>query len=166
MPKQKHKSSGFTLIELLIAIAIVSIIAVGAFVALDPLTRFRDARDATRWNDVVAILDAAKVDQVDNGGSYLAAISALTADNIVMIGTAGAGCDTFTCADVTVDDAACVDLTALGTEGYLASVPVAPTGEQAYTAANTGYYITRTATGALSVGACESENTASISVQK
>ena len=37
---------GFTLIELLIVIAIIAVLAGAVFVALDPLTRFRDARNA------------------------------------------------------------------------------------------------------------------------
>jgi len=39
---KKANSKGFTLIELLIVIAIVAVIAGATFVALDPLTRFRD----------------------------------------------------------------------------------------------------------------------------
>src|SRR3989344_7417247 len=85
--------AGFTLIELLIVIAIIAILAAVVFVALDPLTRFRDARDSSRWSDITAILSAIKVDQVDNGGSYIAVVSGLTAGEVYMIGTAVAGCD-------------------------------------------------------------------------
>ncbi|EKD47532.1 MAG: hypothetical protein ACD_66C00019G0006, partial [uncultured bacterium] len=41
---------GFTLIELLIVIAIIAILAAAIFVALDPVTRFQEARDARRYN--------------------------------------------------------------------------------------------------------------------
>ena len=43
-----EKRRGFTLIELLVVIAIISILAVVVFVALDPVTRFQDARDSRR----------------------------------------------------------------------------------------------------------------------
>ena len=157
---------GFTLIELLIAIAIIGIISVGAFVALDPLTRFQDARDVQRWNDVSAVIDAIKVDQIDNGGNYIGVANSIPAGSFAMIGTAASGCNTFTCPDQLINGSACVDFGALVTEGYLAAVPVAPTGSQAYTSANTGYYISRSSTGTLTVGACESENSAYIRVQK
>ena len=153
---------GFTLIELLIVIVIVVILAGGAFVALDPATRFADSRDATRFTDATAILDAAKVDQVDNGGSYVAAISGLTAGPNYMIGTCTTTCNATPC-DVTIGATDGVDLAALATEGYLANVPTSPDGSGTWSAAETGYYMNRSSTGALTVGACESENTTSIS---
>lgn len=156
------------MVELLIVIAIIAIIAGVAFVALDPLTRFRDARDAKRWSDVSAVLSAIKVDQVDNGGSYLSAVSGLTAGNVYMIGTATTGCDDQnTNCDVDVSgDTSCVDLTPLVTDGYLSGVPVSGNGAGAWTAAVTGYTIQRDASGILTVRACESENTASISAAR
>ncbi|MCA9397366.1 type II secretion system protein [candidate division WWE3 bacterium] len=158
--------NGFTLIELLIVIAIIGILAVGAFVAFDPLTRFQDARDAQRWEDAVAVLDAAKVHQVDNGGAYATEISGLTADTDYMIGTATTGCNA-TC-DVTIGATNCVDLSgsALISGGYLASVPISPNGTGSWDATLTGYYVNRSSTGTLTVGACEAEGTSSISVSK
>ena len=159
--------NGFTLIELLIVIAIIGILAVGAFVAFDPLTRFQDARDAQRWEDIVALLDAAKVHQVDNGGAYATEISGLTAGTDYMIGTAATGCDATPC-DVTIGATNCVDLSSspLISGCYLASVPTSPNGTGSWDGTLTGYYINRSSTGTLTVGACESEGTSSISVQK
>lgn len=156
---------GFSLLELLIVIAIIGILAVGAFVALDPGERLRDSRDATRWTDVTAILDGAKVDQVDNGGSYLAAIQNATASNNYMIGTDTSGCNV-TC-DQTIASVACIDLAGLVNEGYLASIPKSPNGASTWTAGRTGYYFNR-ATFTVKVGACESEGTGltDISVQR
>lgn len=163
-----RKKQGFTLIELLIVIAVVAILAVGAYVALDPATRLKDSRDSTRWTDVVAILDAIKVDQVDNGGSYLTAIENATAGVVYMIGTDVAGCDDdesgLDC-DI-ASDTACVNLTGLATEGYLAAVPTSPTGSITWSAGTTGYYLTKSSTGGITVAACESENTTAISVQR
>lgn len=153
------RSQGFTLIELLIVIAVIAILAAVVFVALDPLTRFQESRDATRWSDVTAILDAAKVDQVDNGGAYVAAIAGMSAGDNFVIGTCAAAAS---CTAV-VPEAACVDLADLVTEGYLAEVPMDPsTG----TAADTDYYMSVSATGVLTVGACEPEGADPISVSR
>lgn len=154
---------GFTLVELLIVIAIIAVLAVVVFVTLDPLTRFRDARDSQRWSDVTAMLDAAKLDQVDRDGAYLTAITNMTAGSYYVVGTCSSGANT-TCTAQPTTQAACADLTGLVSAGKIPSIPRDPsTG----TAANTDYYIMRTATGALTIGACDQENTpAGISVQR
>jgi prepilin-type N-terminal cleavage/methylation domain-containing protein len=152
---------GFTLIELLIVIAVIAILAAAVFVALDPVQRFEESRDAKRWSDVENILNAVKVDQVDNGGSYVAAVSALTAGSEYQIGTAASGCDSG-CTAVTTE-AACVDLTALVTEGYLGSVPMDPSSG---TAATTDYYMIRNASGSIEVGSCDPEAAAAIEVSR
>ncbi len=159
-----HKK-GFTLIELLIVIAIIAILAGVVFVSLDPLKRFQDARDAARWTDVTAILSAIKVDQVDNGGSYLANVTGLTAGTNYMIGTAVSGCNAAACTQVTTS-ANCVDLAVLSTEGYLGNVPVSPNGDGAWTNALTGYYMSRNANGSITVGACDAEGADPITVNR
>lgn len=166
--KRTHQH-GFTLVELLIVIAVIAIIAGVAFVALDPLTRFRDARDSTRATDVEAILGAAKIDQVDNNGTYLTAIANMTAGEVYMIGTATAGCDdeNGSCDTNVSGDTNCVDLGGLATEGYLASVPISPHGSStAWVASTTGYTLQRDTTGILHVRSCESENTTEISASR
>lgn len=164
---------GFTLIELLIVIAIIAILAAVVFVALDPLTRFRDARDSSRWTDISAILSAVRVDQVDNGGDYIAAVASSTAGTYYMIGTdTGGSCVAFAqgsdageC-DIPINAGDCVDLTGLSSEGYLGKVPISPKGTGSWDAGATGYYLLRQTNNAITVGACESENTASISVTR
>lgn len=149
---------GFTLMELLIVIAVIIVLAAAVFVALNPAKRFQDTRDARRRSDVEAFLSALKTDQVDNGGTYVASVDALTVDLEYQIGTAAVGCDDG-CTAVTTE-AACADLTALVTEGYLGSVPIDPsTG----TAAETDYYIIRNTSGTLTVGACDEEGADAIS---
>ena len=156
------RRKGFTLIELLIVIAIIAILAVVVFVALDPLTRFQKARDAQRWSDVESILSAVKLDQVDNGGAYLAAVATgITAGEYHTIGTCAAGGDAGCTAQVTQAD--CVNLAGVVTDGYLSAIPMDPsTG----TAALTDYYLMKTATGVIEVGACDPEDASTISVSR
>ncbi len=173
MFKKSNHKKGFTLIELLIVIAIIAIIAAVAFVALDPLTRFQDSRDSVRWQDIAAIAEAIKVDQVDNGGSYLSAITAATATEVYMITDgppgspdcdgANANCDTNVTAEVIAGDH-CIDLSGLVTEGYLGDVPVSPNGAGTWTADLAGYTLQRDATGIITIRACESENSGEIQI--
>ena len=156
---------GFTLIELLIVIAIIAILAAVVFVALDPATRFQDARDTVRSNDAQEILSAVKIDQVDNGGTYLTSIAGTTAGQVYMIGTATTGCNA-TCDTAVTSLTNCVDVTGLVTEGYLPEVPVSPTGATTWSAGLTGYTLQRDATGVVTVRACESENTTEISASR
>lgn len=144
---------GFTLIELLIVIAIIAILAASLFVALNPAKRFQDARDAKRNQDTEAVVAGLKAYQVDNNGSYPAAVTALTNATAYTIGTNGvAGCDAGCTAKVT--DASCVDMASLVTGGYMGSVPKDPsTG----TDLKTDYYIIKNATGTVEVGACDPE---------
>jgi len=80
---------GFTLIELLIVIAIIAIVATVVFVALDPITRFKEARNAQRWQDVEAVADAVRLYQVDNLGQVPVGVD----QNWKMLGTDIVGCD-------------------------------------------------------------------------
>lgn len=153
---------GFTLIELLITIAIIGIIAVVSFVVLDPGKRFADSRDSSRWTAVTAVLDAVKVDQVDNGGSFLTTIAAATADETNLIGTDATGCNTVTC-DTAITNVACINLDpaadGLVKDAYLAAIPISPSlTAGTWTAGKTGYYIKRSAKGVITVGACEGES--------
>ncbi|MFH0951074.1 MAG: prepilin-type N-terminal cleavage/methylation domain-containing protein [bacterium] len=168
-----RKLKGFTLIELLIVIAIIAIIAAVVFVALDPLTRFQDARDAARWQDISAVMSAIKVNQVDNGGSYIAAVSGLAAGEVFQIGTAVAGCNLDAAAtpvdncDTNPTDADnCVSLAGLVTAGYLGEVPTSPNGAGTWTAALTGYTIQRDSTGIITIRACESENSPELTISR
>ena len=161
MKKGFSLKKGFTLIELLIVIAIIAILAGVVFVALDPLTRFQEARDSKRWSDVTAILDATKVQQVDNGGSYLAAITSLTVGNYYTIGTCAAGGDAGCGSFVT--QAACADLTGLATAKYIQEIPFDPSTGSATT---TDYYILRPTTSTITIGACDPEGSSAISVSR
>lgn len=153
--KLLKKRSGFTLIELLIVIGVIAILAALAFVALNPLARFQDARNAQRWTDVNTILAAIKLDQVDNGGTYGDAINSLTADLYYQIG-AGSACND-TCANPTVVlQTACAGLDELQEEAYLSAIPIDPYASGA-SADETRYYMVRDSFGRITVGACSEE---------
>ncbi len=183
--KLDHKNRGFTLIELLIVIAVIAILASVVFVALDPLTRFQDARDSSRWNDIAAIMSAIKVDQVDNGGPYVQPIvdvndtsgtgplgvNAPAYEEIFMIGEAGGGSVTTACSPPAVNcpylfqgtlseasPAGCVDLSGLVSEGYMGEIPVSPSANGTWDSDYTGYFLMTTDTGSIMIGACEPEN--------
>lgn len=166
MIASNKKQPGFTLIELLIVIAIIAIIASVAFVALDPLTRFADSRDAARWTDVNALANAIVVDQVDNGGDYLAEIASTTADQVYMIVsgdmTSGCGDNNAHCVTNVNGGANCVNLSGLVNEGYLGEVPISPPGDVTWDAGEggqegTGYTLERSSTGTIYIRACEAE---------
>lgn len=166
----KITNRGFTLIELLIVIAIIAIIAAVVFVALDPLTRFQDARDSSRWSDISGLISAIKIDQVDNGGAYLTAITSVTAGNVYMIvdGATATGCDdqNAVCDTNVTADTSCVNLAGLVTEGYIGDVPVSPDGAGTWTSTITGYTLQRDATGIITIRACESENSTEIFISR
>lgn len=169
-----QREKGFTLLELLIVIGIIAILAGVAFVALDPLSRFRDARDAKRWSDVTAILSAIKIDQVDNRGPYAYGVNnfnnpaqstvAGTAYQISTATSSGASTCNAECSAVSAVDA-CVNLSDLVTQGYLSALPIAPNGNGSWNSTYTGYYLTKNNNGSITVGSCDAE-TSGITVQR
>lgn len=64
----RHKSKAFTLIELLITMALMSILASALLIAINPLKRSQQARDAIRKSDISAIQNALEVYYAENNG--------------------------------------------------------------------------------------------------
>lgn len=152
---------GFTLIEFAILLGILGALTAVLFAALNPVARFREARDAKRWSDAQNILKAIKADQTNNGGSYMQSVSELEADVSYQIGTAKEGCDTG-CGNQTTAPS-CANLVNLVSEHYMTAVPFdAKFGN----VERTNYFIIRHASGALEVGACNPESTDDISVMR
>ena len=158
---------GFTLIELLIVIAIIAVLAAIIFVAVDPARRLQEARDADRWSSVNTILNAVLKYTVDNEGELPTKIDGATADTYYVIGTGGVD----SCGDC--DDAGspfdddCLDINN-GVQNelvgeYLSAIPVDPSKTDG---SDTGYYIMKSDTGRITVGACDPEREDSIEVSR
>jgi len=143
---------------LLIVVAIIAILASVVFIALDPLTRFQEARYSTRVSDAEFITSALRFYQLDNDGIHLPAVKDLIVGDVYMLGTDSAGCTNYNDACTTnVDVASCVDVSTLVADEYLGSVPVSPPGTAEWTTGHTGYTLTLNPKGSITVRACESE---------
>lgn len=138
------KSKGFTLIELLVVIAIIAILATVVFVALDPVTRFVDARDSRRWSDVNSILTAIHQYIVDNDGSLPTGLT--TGQAATELGSCG-GCDNLS--------------TPLAP--YLKSIPLDPGGGSAV---NTGYEVEVDSNNIVTVSAPDAEGANPVEVSR
>jgi type IV pilus assembly protein PilA len=147
------KSAGFTLIELLIVIAIIAVLAAIIYVAVDPVRRMAEARNASRWSSVNAILNAYLKYTVDNTAEPVT----LASGDYYMIGEGPSGC-TGNCGAQTVS--ACIDLSPL-VDRYLAQIPGDPKSAVDNNTNKiwdkTDYYIMRSDNGRITVGACVPE---------
>ncbi|MDH5533934.1 MAG: type II secretion system GspH family protein [Candidatus Pacebacteria bacterium] len=152
----KTKQKGFTLIELLVVIAIIAILAVSVFVALDPVTRFADARNSRRWSDVNSYLTAVHQYIVDNGGALPTGMTTSMVET--QIGTCPSGGDTI----CTSAAGACVNLTAPLAK-YLKTLPQdSDTGS----AATTGYSVSVDANNLITIKSCSAENSEIVEVSR
>lgn len=157
--KLTSSQSGFTLIELLIVIVIISALAVTVFVALNPVQRLKDSRDARRTSDVETLLTAIHQYIVDNKGALPTGMSTSMAET--QLGTGPSAC-TISTGGCTSVAAACVDLTTPLSK-YLKSIPIDPLGGATYTAAKTGFTVTVDANNIITVKACGTEGSTNIS---
>lgn len=160
MKKIIHNQKGFTLLEILLVVAAIAILAGIVIVAINPNKQLGDTRNAERRSDVNTILNAIHQYSIDNNGSFPSGIDSTTGSAQVL-GTASTGLDTTCTATTTV--AAGVDLSSDLVPTYIVDIQTDPsTGS----AANTDYYVNKDANGRISVGACDPEQSATISVTR
>ena len=160
LPKIKR---GFTLIEILLVVAILSILLVVVFAALNPATRLADTRNARRWNDVNQYLTAVHECLVDNGGTY--ATCGLTNDGTVreIVNTGIAtGCNTVCTGVAAAGNCADLETELVTNQAYLGSLPLDPGG---VTTDHTEYTV-RANNGIVTVASCSAEGGESISVAR
>ncbi len=149
-----RSQNGFTLIELLVVIAIIAILGTLVFVALDPVKRFADARNARRWNDVNSLLTAVHEYIVDNGGALPTGIT--TTEKQLGTCPSGGGTDCTGAADL------CLNLSTPLAK-YLKSIPLDPSGGSA---ATTKYSVVADANNIITVKSCAAEQSQTIQVSR
>lgn len=161
---RKSAQIGFTLIELLVALTIVAILAVSVFVALNPAQRLKDAKDSRRATDVDTILTAIHQSIVDNKGTLPTNMPAVGTET--QLGTDTTGC-TISNTDCTITTVACTDLMtgAQNLSKYLKTMPFDPDTTLG-SAAKTGYSVQRDTNGIVTVKACYTDGTTTISASR
>lgn len=135
--KKMRQQGGFTLLEVLLVVAVLAILAGIVIVAINPGKNLADTRNAQRQTDVTTILDAVYQYSLDNNGSVPASITT-TATEICATGAAS-----------------CTGLVDLGVvtanEKYLVAIPKDPQCSTTCATNGTGYKISKTANGRLTV---------------
>jgi hypothetical protein len=151
---------GFTKTEVLIIIVLLGILGTIIWVAVDPFERLSQERDNIRRSESVAVLNSVLKYKTVNDGELPQGID-FDANSAQVLGTAGVGCD-FTCGAIRTT-ASCVDLQSDLVDLYLEEIPSDPKfGDKE----NSDYYINRTTTGSIVVGACDPELSRTISVTR
>lgn len=158
MNKRIHKQEGFTLLEILLVVAAIAILAGIVIVAINPSKQLGDTRDAQRVSDVNALLNAVYQYSIDNNGNLPSGLDSITASSQVL-GTGTSGLST-TCT-ATTTEAAGVNLSGDLVPTYLVAIPQDPTSGSE---ANTDYYINKSTSGRITVGACDPEQAATVEI--
>ena len=72
-----QKATGFTLIELLVTIAVMAVLAIGGFMALDPMDKIKSANDSKVQTDISQLAEAMEAYSVAHTGVYAISFSLL-----------------------------------------------------------------------------------------
>lgn len=196
----RNGQKGFTLIELLVVIGIIGLLAAAVLVAVAPLQRLRETRNARRSGESYSLLNAMLNKEADDKVPYDGEIGAQidssgTTAQIIVRTTAGVTCTAATASTPSCPGAvaqgltipttglACVvqldngtvDLTGL-VDKYMVELPIDPLGngvdpttstvDSPLGPENTGYYINRTTSGRIEIGACHPDLGAVIRVKR
>ena len=143
----KKKHSAFTIVELIMIVGIIVIVFAGFYTVFNPTKRLGQANDARRWTDITAIAKAVEAYSIDNHAipSDFSTSTLSVGEKFVLCTAEGVNtCDGQTKGCLVVDDADFLGV-------FLPSLPIDP-DKTADT--DTGYYVTRTSSGAMSFGAC------------
>ncbi|MCK5027465.1 MAG: type II secretion system protein [Candidatus Pacebacteria bacterium] len=151
-----REGKGFTLIEVLLVIALIAILAGITIVAINPARQYGNAANAERQSHVNTILNAIHQYAVDNSGIIPTTIPAATVCTSTVstyaICPTGSACTTG------------VNLSVLtASETYMISIPLNPGYS---TATNTGYNVTQSINGRVTVCAPYTDLSASIEAKR
>ncbi|MBT4209472.1 MAG: prepilin-type N-terminal cleavage/methylation domain-containing protein [Candidatus Komeilibacteria bacterium] len=136
----------FTLIELILVIAIITLIASVVFVAVNPSKRIGQANNTSRWQDLKALAEALEL--------YVADAGQLPTNSTIGLGDKMVLCNSRTTLSCDGQDRGCILAEDSNFWGkYIGDIPVDPLKNGV---TDTGYYITRSEGGMLSLGACDS----------
>jgi prepilin-type N-terminal cleavage/methylation domain-containing protein len=153
--KKLNNKQGFTLIEILLVVAAIAILAGIVILAINPNKQLGETRNAQRRADVATILNAVYQYSIDNNGALPTiptGTCSLVAANQICKLTATGTCSTG------------IDLSVLTTaEKYLTSMPIDPTVSSTN---GSGYYMSKSANGRVTVCAPSAEQSASITVTR
>jgi type IV pilus assembly protein PilA len=139
---------GFTLLEILLVVAAIAILAGIVIIAINPGKQLADTRNAQRRVNVNTILNAVYQYSIDNKGAIPTGVTQTPTE----ICKTGGSCSGL------------IDLSVLtANEVYLTAIPTDPTGVSTN---GTGYKISQSANGRITVSAPSAENSATISVTR
>jgi prepilin-type N-terminal cleavage/methylation domain-containing protein len=145
-----RSKKGFTLIEILLVVAAIAILAGIVIVAINPAAQLSKTRDAERQSEVNAILNAVS-QYILNEATVPAAIPTATC-------TPGTAAQEVCKAAATGTCSTGVALSTLLVDDYIAALPADPSASTD----GTGYYITKTANGRVTV--CATAETAGTTI--
>jgi len=144
----KNTKKAFTLLEILLVVAAIAILAGIVILAINPSKQLGDTKNAARKADVTTILNAVYQYSIDNSGNIPTAITSSSTEI----------CASTTCTDL-------IDLAVLTTnEKYLTAIPVDPSG--GVNANGTGYAVSMSTNGRITVSALKAEQGATISATR
>ncbi|MBT3292944.1 type II secretion system protein [Candidatus Peregrinibacteria bacterium] len=150
-----QSKKGFTIIELIIVVAILGILSTLILIQIDPIRRLNEAHNATRWSDVLLVLEITKEYQADNDSAVPGTAIAIDSDesSVQIIGESVTNC---VCASQTVVTSPC-GVSGLDTDlrPYIDAMPMDPiTGSTN----DTRYFINKDSYGLITVGSCDAES--------